>query len=147
MLGAGEHLDLVLDVVLFQQALQLARDVRRHAAVGLGEGVIEFALDPVEEQMRRILLVGDDADPVERGGRCDPMREDRRRGGDVLAAHAIADAADRAGLGLVLRVEKAEQPAGVVHHHRVRQAVHRAENAPAIASSRRCTSKRRWPSR
>src|SRR5579862_9506513 len=55
VLGAGEGLHLVLDVVLFEEALQFTRDVRRHAAVGLGERVIEFALDAVEEFVRRIL--------------------------------------------------------------------------------------------
>ena len=73
VLGAGKHLKFVLDAVLFQKAFQLARDMRRYAAIGLGEGVIEFALDPVEEQVGRILLVGNDADPVQRRGRGDPM--------------------------------------------------------------------------
>src|SRR5438477_1034450 len=78
VLGAGEHLELVLDAVLVEEPFELARDVLRHAAVGFGEGVIEFALDFVELQMRRVLLVGDDADAIERGRWFDAVREGRR---------------------------------------------------------------------
>src|SRR5438874_3353218 len=57
VLGARKHLQLVLDAVLFEKALQLARDVLRHAAVGLGESVVELALDLVEAEMGRVFLV------------------------------------------------------------------------------------------
>src|SRR3954469_11920061 len=50
VLGAGEYFQLVLDAVLFQQTLEFAGDMRRDAAVGLGEGVVEFAPDPVKQQ-------------------------------------------------------------------------------------------------
>ena len=129
MLGAGEHLELVLDAVLFEEPFEFARDVLRHAAIGLGEGVIELALHLPELQMWRVFLVGNDADPVERGGRFDPMREACRGGGDVLAAHAIADTTHRPRFCLVLRVDKAEQARGVVHDLSVCQAVHRRAHA------------------
>src|SRR5205085_9755334 len=41
VLGAGEHLELVFDAILFEEPFEFARNVLRHAAIGLGEGVIE----------------------------------------------------------------------------------------------------------
>src|SRR5215469_10431750 len=109
VLRAREGLDFVFDIGLRQQLVEIARDVGRYAAVGFGEGVIELTLDAVEKKMRRILLVGDNADAIERGGRLDAMRVERRGVGDVLAAHAITDTADGARLALVLRVEESEE--------------------------------------
>src|SRR5437763_2675382 len=65
VLGAGEHLELVLDAVLVEEPFEFAGDVLRHAAIGLGEGVIELALHLPELQMWRVFLVGNDPDPVE----------------------------------------------------------------------------------
>ena len=56
--------------------LQLAGDVGGDALIDFGESVVELALDLVEEEVRRILLVGDDADAIERGGGLDPVREE-----------------------------------------------------------------------
>src|SRR5438874_9930253 len=66
VLGAGEHLELVLDAVLVEEPFEFAGDVLRHAAIGLGEGVIELALHLPELQMWRVFLVGNDPDPVDR---------------------------------------------------------------------------------
>src|SRR5204862_2659934 len=54
VLGAGEHLELVLDAVLFEEPFEFARDVLRHAAIGLGEGIIELAQHLPELQMWRV---------------------------------------------------------------------------------------------
>jgi hypothetical protein len=52
VLGTGEGLDLMFDIGLGEKRSEVAGNVRRNAAVGLGEGVIELALDLIEEQMR-----------------------------------------------------------------------------------------------
>jgi len=71
------------------------------------------------------LLVGDDADAIERCCGGHTVREKGGDGGNVLPAHAMPDAPDRARLHFVLGVEIGEQRGGIIGDALVGQMVHR----------------------
>ena len=99
VLGVGVDLDAVRHARVGEDARQPVEHGLRHIRVFGGEAEIEFGGDFRSAQMRRIVLVGDDADPVEGRGGGDAAPIGGGDGDDELAAHAIADATHRAGGG------------------------------------------------
>jgi len=63
--GAREHFELVFGVGAVEHLFQLAGDVGGDRVIGLGEGLVELALDPVEEET----MLGDPSNHVAQSSR------------------------------------------------------------------------------
>ena len=91
--------------------------------VGFGKAEIHLTFDPIDEQMWRVLGVGDNADPVERRRSGEAIGKPRRDRGHLPPAHTIADAADPARPHLILRVEKPEPRGSVLYFSSLSRAL------------------------
>lgn len=63
--GAREHFELVFGVGAVEHLFQLAADAGGDRVIGLGEGLVELALDPVEEET----MLGDPSNHVAQSSR------------------------------------------------------------------------------
>src|SRR6476660_7712665 len=106
--AVGEDVESVTGAGLVERALERRDHVGRHMLVGFGKAEIHLTFDPIDEQMWRVLGVGDNADPVERRRSGEAIGKPRRDSGHVPPTYTIADAADPARPHLILRVEKPE---------------------------------------
>ena len=78
MAAVGEDVEPVTGAGLVEPALERRDHVGRHMLVGFGKAEIHLTFDPIDEQMWRVLGVGDNADPVE-----------RRRSGEAIRAATV----------------------------------------------------------
>ena len=127
MVGAGEHLDPVCDVVALEPVTQWRKRVGRRHVVVLAEPEVERSDDAVGPEVWRVGFVGDQ-----------PRGVQQRRGGHVVAerlsgaqaepsAHAEAHATPRP-----VRVDRGDDQRGVLEDRLVVQARHELAHAPKL---------------
>ena len=124
MIGSREFLDKAFRSRHLKGITQSRDHMVRHMLIALGEAVIELTLNLIEQKVRRVLLVSDDANAVKRGRRLDPARVMRGDGGDLPATHAVPDTAHGTGFDPALGVKPSEHASGILRHHLVGEMIH-----------------------